>query len=186
MKPSARVLANRRNAQRSTGPRTTLGKSQVAKNALRHGLAASVASNPNSADEIERIARILAGDRTDPVQMDGARRIAVAQIDLRRIRQARLILLANRKARVRQPSALDFIYAFEKVLEGQNFDERFQGVVRALYAMNANYEPVSLEEGFEILATELGRLDRYERRALSRRKGAIRLFDQLGRNSAVN
>lgn len=36
---SARVRANRRNAQKSTGPKTKAGKALVAQNALQHGLA---------------------------------------------------------------------------------------------------------------------------------------------------
>ena len=62
-----KIAANRRNAQRSTGPRTALGKVRVRRNALRHGFAAVVVgdlgvarvelqgarphSNPRSANE---------------------------------------------------------------------------------------------------------------------------------------
>jgi hypothetical protein len=38
MASEAQVLANRRNAQRSTGPRTTEGKAVVSQNAVKHGL----------------------------------------------------------------------------------------------------------------------------------------------------
>src|SRR3954471_23072596 len=38
----ARVAANRRNAQRSTGPKTEEGKQRSRANALKHGLCASV------------------------------------------------------------------------------------------------------------------------------------------------
>jgi hypothetical protein len=48
-----------------------------------------------------------------------------------------------------------------------------------LKGLNRNGEPLSLEEGFEVLAAELAQFDRYERRALSRRNLAIREFDQL-------
>ncbi len=40
MASDAQIAANRRNAQKSTGPKTARGKAMVAGNALRHGLRA--------------------------------------------------------------------------------------------------------------------------------------------------
>ena len=40
MATEAQILANRRNAQKSTGPRTREGKAAVSQNAIKHGLLA--------------------------------------------------------------------------------------------------------------------------------------------------
>lgn len=52
MTTQAQILANRRNAQKSTGPRTAEGKAAVAKNATKHSLFASqnVVISENQAD----------------------------------------------------------------------------------------------------------------------------------------
>jgi len=52
MASQAQILANRRNAQKSTGPRTAEGKAAVAKNATKHGLFArmDVVISENQAD----------------------------------------------------------------------------------------------------------------------------------------
>src|SRR5687768_17091307 len=41
-----RLAANRRNAQRSTGPRTDAGKRRASRNALKHGLCSTSACLP--------------------------------------------------------------------------------------------------------------------------------------------
>ncbi len=41
MSTKAQILANRRNAQKSTGPRTPQGKDAVSQNAIKHGLTAA-------------------------------------------------------------------------------------------------------------------------------------------------
>lgn len=76
MRPSARTLANRRNARRSTGPKSSSGKAIVARNAFQHGLSIPVESDEGLAPEIERLALAIAGDGADGPRRECARRIA--------------------------------------------------------------------------------------------------------------
>ena len=52
MSTEAQLLANRRNAQKSTGPRTAEGRAAVSQNAVKHGLLArqDVISSESKAD----------------------------------------------------------------------------------------------------------------------------------------
>ena len=71
MNTSARANANRRNAKKSTGPRTGAGKSRVATNAFRHGLAVPIAALPELETRVTVLARRIAGEnpsaRTAPI-----------------------------------------------------------------------------------------------------------------------
>ena len=81
--------ANRANAAKSTGPRTKAGKSAARVNARLHGLATAVQSEPGADAEIERLARAIAEEAARPDLIEFARRIAEAEVDLRRIRRSR-------------------------------------------------------------------------------------------------
>jgi hypothetical protein len=125
---SARKLfANRANARASTGPRTAACKARVAGNARRHGLSRYSLGDPAFAQQIAVFARLIAGTETDAYLLHLARRIAAAQIDVIRVRRARLELLS-------------------RVCE--------------------------IKAGAQLVT-----LDRYERYALTRRRLAIREFD---------
>jgi hypothetical protein len=78
-----RLRANRANAARSTGPRTTAGKAAARLNALRHGLAAASHSEPGADQEIETLARAIAGPESGSELLALARRIADAELGLR-------------------------------------------------------------------------------------------------------
>ena len=67
MSTQAQILANWRNAQKSTGPRTSEGKAAVSQNAVRHGLLArrDVITSESQADFDLYRAQIL--DELDPV-----------------------------------------------------------------------------------------------------------------------
>jgi len=84
------IAANRRNAQRSTGPRTAEGKRKVAaNNALRHGLAISVPDAAMSAT-VARIAEVLAGPGAAPGKLALVMPIAEAQAEVLRARNMRV------------------------------------------------------------------------------------------------
>ena len=84
-----RIEANRRNARRSTGPRTAAGKARAAQNARRHGLNVPASRDPVCTAEIAALARLIAGEGRDTLRYQRACAIAAAQIDVVRVRDAR-------------------------------------------------------------------------------------------------
>ena len=88
-----RLAANQRNASFSTGPTTLQGKMVSRYNALRHGLARPVTSDPVAAEEVEALASALAGSRNDSWYRELARELAESFSDLKRIRDVRCHIL---------------------------------------------------------------------------------------------
>jgi hypothetical protein len=135
MTSEAKIAANRRNAQRSTGPRTARGKAHVRRNALQHGLAAVVVGDPAMAAEVDRIAATLFSPEVSSLEREQALVIGEAQVTLKRVRKARTNIM-------------------ERMLSTPGLDA------------HGGASFVGLDQ--------LLRLERYERRALSRRKRAVR------------
>src|SRR5262249_50723521 len=90
-----KIRANRANARASTGPRTTWGRTRATRNALRHALSLPVCSFPDLSEEVRALAREIAGPGANAETQELARRVAEAQIDLRRVRYARHQFLSD-------------------------------------------------------------------------------------------
>ncbi len=82
--------ANRANSARSTGPRSKAGKAASRLNARLHDLATAVRSEPGADAEIERMASAIVDEAGRPDLIEFARQVAEAEMDLRRIRRARV------------------------------------------------------------------------------------------------
>jgi len=87
------IAANRRNACKSCGPRSSAGKERASRNAYRHGLSARVVPSADLAKRIEKLARKIVGDTADEVILENALTAAQAQFDLAGVRQVRMALM---------------------------------------------------------------------------------------------
>ena len=106
MTSAKKIAANRENARKSTGPRTERGKSQVRRNALRHGLAQMMLPASPVSAQIERVARAIAGEGAPSLLYEHALKIAESQVMLLRVRAARVAVVERAREMVAAPRRL--------------------------------------------------------------------------------
>ena len=153
MSSARKIAANRANAGGSTGPKTAQGRTRAARNALRHGLNVPIYSDPAITEELDMLAREIAGAEAHAEVRGLARGVAEAYFDLRRVRLARhrhLVDALRADAQTGVASPLD--------------------IGAGKFALTASQ------------TKKLFAMDRYEGGARLRLKSAIRAFDEA-RNS---
>ena len=179
MTSERKIRANRANARASTGPKTAHGRSHAARNAVRHALSLPVYADSVWSEEVESLTRQIIGTDADPEKQQLARRIAEAQVDLRRVRSARHQLLSRAlndpnyasEATLREKAAL-VISCFRRIGPSAPMPDNVMEFLQSKPEGPYKFATILADKTRQLLA-----LDRYERRALSRRKFAIREFD---------
>jgi hypothetical protein len=161
MTSERRKEANRNNAKQSTGSRTAHGKLRAKRNARRHGLA----TKPAVSTQIERMAKAICGKAANRLQYEEALNIAESQFVVQAVRAARV-------AAIKRMTAVAATQK-EQIVE---FCEPPEGEAQTASEEQSSPEIEDDVSAFEHALPEMIRYDRYERRALSRRKRAIRNF----------
>jgi hypothetical protein len=148
MTTTRKVRANRQNAHASTGPKSATGKARSSANARRHHLAVPIWSDPILTANVVALAKHIAGVHPSPQVMAHAQQVADAQIEVVRVRRWRRDLMEQR---------LSLLLLDDPACELRGDAE------------------VSLKKALIVsgLTPQLQLLDRYERRAASRRNRAI-------------
>ena len=149
-----KVRANRQNARASTGPKSATGKARSSANARRHRLAVPIWSDPGLTADALELSKNIAGVHPSPQVMAHAQQVAEAQIEVVRVRRWRLDLMDRHLSH----------------LGLENPDDRASELRRDA--------ELSLKKASIVLdlTPRLQLLDRYERRAASRRNRAIQSF----------
>lgn len=166
---------NRANARASTGPKSKSGKARAAGNARQHGLSVPAVLDPSLAKEIEELARKFAGPDASPGRHELATTIAAAQVDLLRVRQIRhqmLSLVLNAPDYQKPTKAMLRRQWLARQSPARHSDE-----IQPRGQIDGVCDPTRFVRILNDLSLRLRMLERYERRALSRRKQAVRAFD---------
>jgi hypothetical protein len=173
MASERQIAANRRNARKSTGPRSGAGRKRASRNAYRHGLTLNITSTAAFAKQLNKLARKIAGDTKDAITLERARAVAHAELDLARVRRAKVALIERASAfgeldppRLTVTQVIRLLNAFER---GRPIPQPIDAL-----ATMPSQEPDRSAEAVRRALPDLRKLERYERRSAARRDRAAR------------
>jgi hypothetical protein len=174
MASERQIAANRRNARKSTGPRSGAGRKRASRNAYRHGLTLNIASTAAFAKQLDRLARKIAGDTKDAITLERARAIAQAELDLARVRRAKVALIERASAfgELDPPQLFSSVTQIIRAINALDRGSFLPKPIDALATMPSQ-EPDRSAEAVRRVLPELRKLDRYERRAAAQRERAV-------------
>jgi hypothetical protein len=95
MTSETKIESNRKNASRSTGPKTARGKTRASRNAWRHGLAVVKRNDPFILANAAGMARAICRNEFIPALYEQAVIIAECEISLLKLRAARLAIFGT-------------------------------------------------------------------------------------------
>jgi len=168
MASEQQIAANRRNARKSTGPRSGAGRKRASRNAYRHGLTLNITSTAAFAKQLDKLARKIAGDTKDAITLERARAIAQAELDLARVRRAKVALIERASAFGEFDPPQLTVTQIVRILRA--FDRGDSLIVSTM----PSQEPDRSAEAIRRVLPDLRKLDRYERRAAAQRDRAVR------------
>ena len=163
--------ANRRNALRSTGPKTTAGRRRVAANALSHGL--SVPVDPLTQRELVDpiLDKLTSEDLPEPVRLDLATKIAEFERNIAHQRERFADSMSGQEPAPRDVLGIDEVF-IEDILDLKLEAEQdaFGGSEQAEFLREAKAALKSLRswgdrQAKRALNDELRSTERYYRRA---------------------
>lgn len=157
MASDRQIAANRRNARRSTGPRSSAGKSRASRNSYRHGLSANIVSSAGYQKWVTSLARKIAGQSCNPIILEYARMAAEAELAQVRFEEAKV-------------EAIHAAMAF-----GDLEPPRSRTGARPSRSRVPRCEPERSTRAIRRALPELLRLERYARRAAGQRDRALRI-----------
>jgi hypothetical protein len=175
MASERQIAANRRNARKSTGPRSGAGKNRSSRNAYRHGLTLSITSTAAFAKQLDKFVREIS-DTTDAIVLERARAIAQSELDLARVRRAKVALIERGAVfgELDPPQAFSTVTQIIRILNALDWG-RVASLPAPVHSSTTmpSQEPYRLAEAVRRVLPELRKLDRYEHRAAVRRDRAV-------------
>jgi len=165
MASARQIAANRKNARKSTGPRTRAGKQRACRNAYRHGLTIQT-DNGESCDVVESLVQRMAPGSTDQDLLHWAAVAAGAHLELARIRQVKCDIIGRMaQFSALEPAALFRARAAKMRFLKSLFDDPLRKLKKLIDSSPMLSEAERDAEAVQRLLPELRKLDRYEARA---------------------
>ena len=196
----AQIRANRRNAKKSSGPKSVSGKAKSAKNSVTHGLSGTLHNDEIAVAEVEQLASLICGGDTSEARLAAARRIAEEEVKIQRARRMRLQILtddslrkekfdlkaakATMRTRLRPAQIQKTLLSKRSPVAKKSSHQAPGNVEKALTAKEA-FTPVPLEFCLNMIGQLIDKIDRYESTAIARRRAATISFEAAAQSAAV-